>query len=161
MIGRPLQKVTEERVDLYTKQAPPGDPIPIIVDPVEVPDDIPSEGEIADAVKRLHNNRSGGPSGIRGEHLKGWLAAAEAGRNDALWQKLVYLIQHAFETGDIPDAMAWSVMVLLPKGGSDFRGIGLVEVIWKVVAIIINERFKTSISFPQVPTPQVRLLQAE
>jgi hypothetical protein len=59
------------------------------VDPVEVPDDIPSKGEIANAVKRLRNNRSGGPLGIRGEHLKGWLAAPEAGRNDALWQKLV------------------------------------------------------------------------
>jgi hypothetical protein len=142
-----LEKVTKERIDLYTKEAPPGDPIPIIVDPVEVSDEIPGEEEIADAVKRLRNNRSGGPSGIRGEHLKGWLAAAEAGRDDTLWQKLVYLIQHAFETGEIPDAMAWSVMVLLPKGGGDFRGIGLVEVIWKVVAIIINERFKSTISF--------------
>jgi hypothetical protein len=53
-------------------------------------------------------------------HLKGWLAAAEAGRNNALWQKLVFQLQHTFETGDIPDTMVWSVMVLLTKGGGDF-----------------------------------------
>ena len=71
-------------------------------------------------MKRLRNNCSSGPSGIWGEHLKGWLAAAEAGRDDALWQKLVYLIQHAFETGDMPDAMVLSVVVLLPKGDGGF-----------------------------------------
>ena len=32
------------------------------------------DDEIELAVKRLRNNRSGGPLGMRAEHLKGWLA---------------------------------------------------------------------------------------
>jgi exonuclease III len=142
-----LKKVTTERADLYRKEEPPGDPIPILVEPVEVRDDVPDEGEIADAVKRLRNNRSGGPSGIRGEHLKAWMNAAIGGGDDTPWRKLVELVQHGFKTGDLPEAMAWSVMILLPKGDGDYRGIGLVEVIWKLIAAIINERLKESIDF--------------
>ena len=37
---------------------------------------MPEEGEIEWAIKRLRNNRSGGQSWMRAEHLKGWLAAA-------------------------------------------------------------------------------------
>eukprot|EP00978_Attheya_sp_CCMP212_P010592 scaffold25751_cov57-Attheya_sp.AAC.5 len=43
--------------------------------------------------------------------------------------------------------MAWSVMILLPKGGGDYRGIGLVEVVWKLIARIINARLKVTIDF--------------
>ena len=39
-------------------------------------DGIPSEAEVEWAVKRLRNNRAGGPSRMRAEDLKGWLAAA-------------------------------------------------------------------------------------
>ena len=37
-------------------------------------------------------------------------------------------------------------MVLIPKGGGDHCGIGLVEVIWKAVAMILNRRFTTAIT---------------
>jgi hypothetical protein len=36
-----LEKVTTERVALYQKEEPPGDPIPILVELVEVRDDVP------------------------------------------------------------------------------------------------------------------------
>jgi hypothetical protein len=29
--------------------------------------------------------------------------------------------------------MSWVVTVLIPKGGGDYRGIGLLEPIWKVL----------------------------
>ena len=38
-------------------------------------------------------------------------------------------------------------MVLTPKGKKDYCGIGLVEVMWKVVAEILNLRLKASITF--------------
>ena len=38
-------------------------------------------------------------------------------------------------------------MVLLPKGEKDYCGIGLVEVMWKVVAEILNLRLTASITF--------------
>ena len=46
------------------------------IEPFEVEDSVPEEGEIEWAVKRLRNNRSGGPSRKRAEHIKGWLTAA-------------------------------------------------------------------------------------
>ena len=41
-------------------------------------------------------------------------------------------------------------MVLIPKGRGDYRGIGLVEVMWKVVAVILNRRLTSSITFHDV-----------
>ena len=38
-------------------------------------------------------------------------------------------------------------MVLIPKGKGDYRGISLVEVLWKVVAVILNRRLTSSITF--------------
>ena len=36
-------------------------------------------------------------------------------------------------------------MVLIPKGGVGYRGIGLVEVIWKVTMLIVNSWLRISI----------------
>ena len=44
-----------------------------------VEDGIPTEAEVEWAVKRLQNNRAGGPSRMWAEDLKGWLAAARRG----------------------------------------------------------------------------------
>ena len=39
--------------------------------------------------------------------------------------------------------MLLTIIVLVPKGNSgDFRGIGLFEVVWKVIKNIINTRLK-------------------
>ena len=38
-------------------------------------------------------------------------------------------------------------MVLIPKGGGDYCGIGFVEVAWKAVAVIINCCFTASITY--------------
>ena len=44
-----------------------------------IDDSVPTEDEIEAAVKKLRRNRAGGPSGIRAENIKGWLAAARRG----------------------------------------------------------------------------------
>ena len=36
-------------------------------------------------------------------------------------------------------------MVLIPKGKGEFRGIGLVEVTWKFMAVILHRRLTTGI----------------
>ena len=36
-------------------------------------------------------------------------------------------------------------MVLLPKGNGDYRGIGLLEIIWKVIESIINRRIVSKV----------------
>ena len=90
---------------------PRGDNIPVKVTPSDVDDSVPTEDKIAEAVKKLRRNRSGGAPGIRAEHLKGWLAAAnrrkmaeEKGEEKTeaeeeggdLWGKLVELTQTTF-----------------------------------------------------------------
>ena len=41
----------------------------------------------------------------------------------------------------------WQAVVLIQKGGSKYRGIGLVEVVWKAVAVILNRCFTASITY--------------
>ncbi len=40
----------------------------------------------------------------------------------------------------MPKQMIWEIIVLLPKGGGDYHGIGLLEPFWKVVEKIIVKR---------------------
>ena len=41
----------------------------------------------------------------------------------------------------------WKTVVLIPKGKGDFRGIGLVEVLWKTITSLLNLRIAAAISF--------------
>ena len=52
-----LERITMERVDLYSYVPGPGENIPVTVAPVEVDDLVPTEDEIEDAVKKLRRNR--------------------------------------------------------------------------------------------------------
>ena len=120
-----LGQVTSEWTNLYTAIPPPGDPIEVMVSPFDIPDGTPTEDEIADAVGRLKRGKAPGPTGIRSDHLKDWLAAArrEETPDSTNWDTLVELVQHVFDTGNLPEDMAWSTMVLLPKGGGGGFGV--------------------------------------
>ena len=74
-----LKQVTAERVTLYSRIPPPVNTIPFTIEPFAVEDGVPTEAEIEWAVKHLRNNRAGGPSRMRAEDLKGWLAATRRG----------------------------------------------------------------------------------
>ena len=110
---------------------------------------------------------------MRAEHTKGWLAAArrvEKGETEAdegekratdtekggpegpqegadNWTRFVDLFQTAFREGELAEEATWQEVVLIPKGKKDYRGIVLVEVMWKVVAAILNRRFIASITY--------------
>ena len=71
-----LERITVEQVDLYQYVPPLGENIPVFVEPFPVEDLVPTEEEINCEVKQLRNNRSGGPSGMMAEHVKGWRAEA-------------------------------------------------------------------------------------
>jgi hypothetical protein len=60
---------------------------------------------------------------------------------------MVELVQHAFDTGEWPMELPWSVMVLIPKGSGGCRGIGLLEICWKVISKIMDLRMKQGIDF--------------
>ena len=74
-----LKRVTAKRVSLYRRITPPGDNIPVTIEPFAVEDGVPTKAGIESAVKCLQNNRAGGPSRMRAEDFKGWLAAARRG----------------------------------------------------------------------------------
>ncbi len=102
-------------------------------------DAIPGEAEIRAAVRRLCNGRACGASGIRAKDIKQWLRGAEeeeegrpAGAGDK-WRVLVRLVQIIFAHGEIPMQMPWVIVVLLPKGGGNYRGIGFIEPVQKTV----------------------------
>ena len=105
---------------------------------------------------------------MQAEDLKGWLAEARRGEkereaatkdggggehgelrteDEENWEQVVELVQTAFRDGDLAEETTWQAVVLIPKGKGDYRGIGLVEVMWKVVAVILNCRFTSSITF--------------
>ena len=69
-----LKRITAERVDLYSYVPPPGENISVSVEPFPVDYLVPTEEKIEWAVKLIYNHRSGGTSGMRAEHIKGWLA---------------------------------------------------------------------------------------
>ena len=60
-----LERITAERVELYSYNPPLGANIPISMEPLPVDDSVPTGDKIKWAVKRLKNHRSGGPSGMR------------------------------------------------------------------------------------------------
>ena len=112
-----LASVTSEYSNLYTRVDPPGDPIPIVVEPFEIRDDVPNSDEIAQSVRQLRCGKAPGPSKMRAEHLKDWLSAAtrEDSPDTANWDTLVELVQHVWRTGELPTALLWSALVRLPK----------------------------------------------
>ena len=64
-----------------------------------------------------------------------------------LWGKVVEITQTAFQEGKLAEEATWHTVVLIPKGKKEYRGIELVEVTWKVVAVILHHRLTTGITF--------------
>ena len=61
------------------------------------------------------------------------------------WRLFVQLVQAVWTTGTIFRQLLWIIVVLIPKGGGDFRGIGLLESIWKVLEPGADHRYAAGI----------------
>ena len=61
------------------------------------------------------------------------------------------LVKLAFRDRVIPEEASWQAVVLIPKKVGYYRGIGLVEVIWKAVAVILNRRFTAATTYHDFP----------
>ena len=85
---------------------------------------------------------------------------------------VVELVQLSFRDGFLAEEAAWqTVFLILKGGGGGYRGIGLVEVICKAVAVILNCRFTAAITYHDSlhrfwvgcctgnTTPKVKLIQ--
>jgi hypothetical protein len=114
--------------------------MPINMTPIPVPDGTPTDHEIREVVGKLRNGCAAGATGMQAEHLKKWLhsikheeaAGGVEGAEDR-WRLFVALIQATWESRTMPTQMSWMVIMLLLKGGGDYRGIGLLDPMWKVV----------------------------
>ena len=54
------------------------------------------------------------------------------------------------ETGFIPTELGWNVMVLIPKLNADTRKVGLQEVVWKVVEVVIHTQIISVLQFHDI-----------
>jgi hypothetical protein len=144
-----MERQTSKRVDLYARRKSPGDPLPILVNPVEIDNNPLEDGKIWSAVVRLSNGRAAGALGMRAEDVKGWLSGIRDEENSNTpenpsggdnWQLFVQLVQAVWTHSIIPHQLLWSIVVLIPKGGGDFCGIGLLDPIWKVLERIMGLR---------------------
>jgi hypothetical protein len=133
---------TSEQFDLYAWRQSPGDPLPILVPPVKINDSTPSDGKIRTTYRELPNSHAGGGSGMRAEHVKAWLQGTleeedpegqEKERHRDNGHLFTHLVQAVWNHGYIPRQLLWIIIVLIPKGGGDYCGIGLLKPSWKVL----------------------------
>ncbi len=123
----------------------------------ETSNKMPSDSELQKVVGGLRNGQATGATGMKAEHIKVWLnkiqcnkkavrenpgreADPGAGRKRQIF---VELIQAIWEWGEIPEQMSLMVVMLIPKGGCDLWGIGLLNPFWKVVEKIMVCRLGT------------------
>ena len=113
---------------------------PIFLPPPQLQEE-PSEAGVQE-VTQLRQGKSRGwiqhvilpPTGLAG------VSEVEYGRDQQKFIWLVKTIQLSFRTGHLTEAALWSVMVITPKGGDQYWGIGLTEVIWKLIISMANHR---------------------
>ena len=67
--------------------------------------------------------------------------------NTTNWLKFVDFVQTELREGFLVGGTTWHTVLLLPKGTGNFRGIGLVEFIWKTVTVILNLRLGVITTF--------------
>ena len=67
-----------------------------------------------------------------------------------MWGKVVEMKQTAFRDCKLAEEAAWQTVVLIHKGKGEFRGIGLLEVTWKLMTVILHRRLTTGIQFHDV-----------
>jgi len=139
-------------VELYAERDACGAEFPENGTPFANDHNPPSEGELRTVVSQLSHGRCGGASGICAEHIKAWLRGAKKEENPEngathigagkLWREFVEICTSILATGNIPQQLCWVVMVLIPKGGGEYRGISLLEPILKVMERVMDLRLE-------------------
>ncbi len=137
-----MERQTSERVDLYIRRALPGNPLPINYGPIKINDNAPLDKEIWLVTSELSKGQATGASRMRTKHVKDWLRGVHQEEdakgqgspdNGDNWQLFAHLVQATWNYGIVPCQLLWIIAVLIPKGGGDYRGIGLLEPIWKMI----------------------------
>ena len=153
-----MDKVRGDFQTLYQREDPhtPGLPLETHVDPVQVNYLTPSEADVETAIRRLRSLKAGvhthlGQRALQTVATGGipWGELEDSPRTE-IWMYLVYILQHMWRTGEIPQELSCTVLVIIPKGTTDTLGIRLLETLWKVVEVIIDNRLRDSLQFHDV-----------
>ena len=147
-----MGQLTDAMEDLHQRVEPQEEPIPTLIAPYEIDDSVPTEDEISLAVKRLKSGKSPGATKMTAAHLKKWYRQAHTLKEEDIpqgeaWNKLVELVQHTWDHSELPQELYYCVQVMLPKPDGGSRGIGLLEVVLKVLECIINSRVSAKVKF--------------
>ena len=83
------------------------------------------------------------------EHMQYWLKAVTCeDRSDTEnWDRVVDIPQTDFWYGRLHMECTWQVVVLIPKDNGEFKGIGIVKVLWNVLLGIINCSISATVQF--------------
>jgi uncharacterized protein (DUF433 family) len=136
---------------LYSATPPTQMPIQTYVT-YDIDDSAPKEEEIVKALFKMKLRKTPGDSGITIEDIKGWYHKAWISEDRTeediiIWEKVVEIIMLAFTTGNIPSSFYNTILVRVPKpGNKGYRGIALLETIYKVMSMIIHRRLTSTIN---------------
>nr|VZI06817.1 unnamed protein product [Spirometra erinaceieuropaei] len=103
-----------------------------------VPCDPPSEREVADAIRKLRNNKAPEEDGIPAKIFKSCV--------DTLAPRLHEVTERAWRDEVVPDDWGLCILVSILKNGDktrceNYRGISLLDVAAKIFAIVLLRRF--------------------
>ena len=86
---------------------------------------------------------------IWADDLHGWLRAStqEKGPYTGHWDRVIDLVQMNFRDGTLLKECTWKMVVLLPKFNGDFRGVSLIEVLWRTVSGVIRRNIGVAIIY--------------
>ena len=54
-----------------------------------------------------------------------------------------------WNTGELPTKLTWTILVLIPKGNGDYRGINLFDALWKLIDIIMDTRLTAAVQLQE------------
>ena len=147
------KKTRDEYESLFTPEESPGEPIPIHRSSCLINDSPPTAEEVCEALMGMKLGKTPGGSGIRVEHLRDWMEGAKPGESQKqscleAWNRVLELVELAFTGQPLPRSFGIGILVLIPKGVPDqYRGIALLEIIYKLISAIINRRLAAKITF--------------
>ena len=147
-----IDEIQKEYKKLYAKKVNENDEIKTYVK-FNIDDNIPEEAEIIKAMNQMKNGKSPGPSGISIDDIKTWYRKARLSDDVNVvatkkWENVIEIIQIAFREGKVPATFKKGILKLIPKpGGKGFRGIALLESMYKLISMIIHKRMMSSVEF--------------
>nr|VZI07985.1 unnamed protein product [Spirometra erinaceieuropaei] len=101
--------------------------------------DLSSEGDVADDIRKLRNNKVSREDGVHAEIFKSCV--------DTLAPWLHEVIERAWRDEVVPDNWGLGILVTILKKGNktrreNYRGISLIDVAAKILAIVLLRRFQ-------------------